>query len=107
MKVCVIGTGYVGLVVGTCLAEMGNDVICVDNNLDKLAQLEKGIIPIYEPGLEELIRVNVSEDRLKFSSANRLIPSWKATALKMDSMRDVRTILACIPASWNRSRQSR
>lgn len=68
MKVCVIGTGYVGLVVGTCLAEMGNDVICVDNNEEKLAQLKQGIIPIYEPGLEELIRVNVSEDRLKFSS---------------------------------------
>jgi len=68
MKVCVIGTGYVGLVVGTCLAEMGNDVICVDNNLDKLAQLEKGIIPIYEPGLEDLIKVNVSEGRLNFTS---------------------------------------
>ncbi len=68
MKVCVIGTGYVGLVVGTCLAEIGNDVICVDNNLDKLAQLEKGIIPIYEPGLEELMRVNVSENRLSFTS---------------------------------------
>ncbi|MBP3847017.1 UDP-glucose/GDP-mannose dehydrogenase family protein [bacterium] len=68
MKVCVIGTGYVGLVVGTCLAEMGNDVVCVDNNLDKLAQLEKGIIPIYEPGLEDLIKVNVSEGRLNFTS---------------------------------------
>ncbi len=68
MKVCVIGTGYVGLVVGTCLAEMGNDVICVDNNEEKLAQLKQGIIPIYEPGLEELIKVNVSENRLSFTS---------------------------------------
>ena len=68
MKVCVIGTGYVGLVAGTCLAEMGNDVICVDNNLEKLSQLENGIIPIYEPGLEELIKVNVSEGRLCFTS---------------------------------------
>lgn len=68
MKVCVIGTGYVGLVVGTCLAEMGNDVICVDNNEEKLNQLRKGIVPIYEPGLDELIRTNVSEHRLSFTS---------------------------------------
>ncbi len=68
MKVCVIGTGYVGLVVGTCLAEMGNDVICVDNNEEKLKQLKQGIVPIYEPGLEELIKVNVSENRLSFTS---------------------------------------
>ena len=67
MKVCVVGTGYVGLVVGTCLAEMGNDVICVDKDLDKLSKLEKGIIPIYEPGLEELIKSNVSEGRLNFT----------------------------------------
>ena len=68
MKICVIGTGYVGLVAGTCLAEMGNDVICVDNDLEKLAKLEKGIIPIYEPGLEELIKANVGEGRLSFTS---------------------------------------
>ena len=68
MKICVIGTGYVGLVAGTCLAEMGNDVICVDNNEEKLAQLKNGIIPIFEPGLEELIKTNVSEKRLSFSS---------------------------------------
>ena len=68
MKICVIGTGYVGLVAGTCLAEMGNDVICVDKDTDKLAKLEQGIIPIYEPGLEELIKVNVSENRLSFTS---------------------------------------
>ncbi|HNW25860.1 MAG TPA: UDP-glucose/GDP-mannose dehydrogenase family protein [Candidatus Gastranaerophilaceae bacterium] len=67
MKICVIGTGYVGLVAGTCLAEMGNDVICVDKDTKKLSQLRKGIVPIYEPGLEELIKVNVSEGRLVFS----------------------------------------
>ena len=67
MKICVIGTGYVGLVAGTCLADMGNDVICVDNDLEKLQKLENGIVPIYEPGLEELIKANVLEGRLKFS----------------------------------------
>ena len=68
MKVCVIGTGYVGLVAGTCLAEMGNNVICVDNDEKKLEQLKQGIVPIYEPGLEDLIKSNVSEGRLEFSS---------------------------------------
>ena len=68
MRICVIGTGYVGLVAGTCLAEMGNTVICVDNNEEKLEKLRNGIVPIYEPGLEELIKVNVAENRLSFSS---------------------------------------
>lgn len=67
MKLCVIGTGYVGLVAGTCLAEMGNNVICVDKDTDKLKNLEKGIVPIYEPSLENLIKENVSENRLTFS----------------------------------------
>lgn len=68
MRICVIGTGYVGLVAGTCLADMGNDVICVDIDLEKLIKLNDGIVPIYEPGLEELIKANVTEGRLKFSS---------------------------------------
>lgn len=68
MKICVIGTGYVGLVVGACFAEMGNFVICVDNDEEKLKKLNNGIIPIYEPGLEDLIKFNVGEKRLSFSS---------------------------------------
>ena len=68
MKICVIGTGYVGLVVGACFAEMGNFVICVDNDEEKLKKLKNGIVPIYEPGLEDLIKFNVGEKRLSFSS---------------------------------------
>ena len=68
MKICVIGTGYVGLVAGTCLADMGNEVICVDNNEEKISKLRNAIIPIYEPGLEDLIKSNTLENRLYFST---------------------------------------
>ena len=68
MKICVVGTGYVGLVAGTCFAESGNDVICVDNVAAKIEVLRAGKVPIYEPGLEELIRRNVTEGRLTFTT---------------------------------------
>lgn len=67
MKICVIGAGYVGLVAGTCLAESGNDVICVDNDVGKLEILRSGDIPIYEPGLRELMKRNADEGRLRFT----------------------------------------
>ena len=68
MKIAVIGTGYVGLVVGACFAETGNDVICVDKDLAKVRMLRRGRIPIYEPGLEELVRRNRLEERLMFTT---------------------------------------
>lgn len=68
MKISVIGTGYVGLVTGTCLAESGNDVICMDIDGRKIEMLRSGIVPIYEPGLEELIRRNTAHGRLSFTT---------------------------------------
>jgi UDPglucose 6-dehydrogenase len=68
MKISVIGTGYVGLVVGTCFAETGNDVICADIDERKVRLLRRGKSPIYEPGLEELIKGNIREKRLTFTT---------------------------------------
>ena len=69
MKIAVVGTGYVGLVAGTCFAENGNDVICVDKDPAKVRLLQRGKVPIYEPGLEELVRRNRTEKRLTFTTA--------------------------------------
>lgn len=69
MRLTIIGTGYVGLTSGTCFAEVGHHVICVDNNPEKVAKLQSGEIPIFEPGLEDLVRKNVAAERLRFTTS--------------------------------------
>ena len=69
MNICIVGTGYVGLVTGACFADLGNRVICVDKDRDKVNGLKKGNMPIFEPGLEEMVRRNASKKRLSFSTS--------------------------------------
>src|SRR5437667_9949361 len=68
MNICVVGTGYVGLVTGAVFADLGNEVVCVDNQAVKVAELESGRMPIYEPGLEEMVARNVADGRLSFTT---------------------------------------
>jgi UDPglucose 6-dehydrogenase len=69
MKIAVVGTGYVGLVTGTCFAETGNSVVCVDIDERKIERLKKGEITIFEPGLEKLVVRNVKDERLRFTTS--------------------------------------
>src|SRR5678809_1317002 len=69
MRVTIFGSGYVGLVTGACLADVGNDVVCVDIDAKKIEALKQGIIPIHEPGLDALIKSNMEAERLKFTTS--------------------------------------
>ena len=69
MRIAVVGTGYVGLVAGTCFAESGNTVTCIDIDEEKIRGLRDGVVPIYEPGLEELLKRNVHDGRLHFTTS--------------------------------------
>jgi len=100
MNLAVVGTGYVGLVSGTCYAESGNEVICVDINPERIAELEAGQIPIYEPGLTELVRRNVKEGRLRFttdvtSAVSQSLVSFIAvgTPMSADGAADIGQVL--------------
>ena len=100
MKIAVIGTGYVGLVAGACFAENGNEVICVDKDASKVRTLQRGRIPIYEPGLEELVRRNRSEKRLTFTTnlsrgvrASQIIFIAVGTPTGEDGSADLRHVL--------------
>ena len=80
MKIAVVGTGYVGLVTGTCFAEIGVDVVCVDIDAEKIARIERGDIPIYEPGLDEMVIRNMKAGRLRF--ATDLSTGWKSCSVR-------------------------
>jgi UDPglucose 6-dehydrogenase len=101
MKIAVVGTGYVGLVVGACLAENGNAVVCVDKDEGKIATLEAGRMPIYEPGLEEMVRRNHGEERLRFTTdlntavgASEIVFIAVGTPQGEDGSADLRHVLA-------------
>ncbi len=89
MNLAVIGTGYVGLVTGTCFAETGNNVICVDVDLNKLEKLKKGIVPIYEPGLKTIFERNIKDNRLQFTSDLK------------EAVRKAEVIFLCLPTPQN------
>ena len=101
MNICMFGVGYVGLVTGTCLAESGNDVVCVDIDKKKISMLKKGKVPIYEPGLDALIKRNVKEKRLTFTTdvakgvkSSSIIFIAVGTPPKRDGSSDLSQVLA-------------
>ena len=101
MNIGVVGSGYVGLVVGACLAENGNSVVCVDSDAEKIATLSAGVIPIYEPGLAEMVPRNVAEERLRFTTdlagavrASEVLFIAVGTPQGEDGSADVKYVLA-------------
>lgn len=114
MNIGVIGTGYVGLVVGTCFAESGNDVICVDVDREKIQNLKKGMVPIYEPGLDELVKRNLKEKRLHFTiELNEAIDKSKIIFLALptppgdDGEADLSLVLEVTRKIAKRARESK
>ena len=92
MKICMIGTGYVGLVSGTCFSDLGNEVICVDRDNNKIENLKKGKVPIFEPGLEELIKKNSKNKTLKFSTnINKSIKDSKIIFICVGTPTNIKT----------------
>lgn len=101
MDLAIVGTGYVGLVTGTCFAEMGNNVICVDTNEEKIDSLNKGIIPIYEPGLEAMVKSNFEAGRISFTTnieeaiqKSKLCFIAVGTPMGLDGSADLQYVLA-------------
>ena len=94
MNIAIVGTGYVGLVTGTCFAETGVNVTCVDVNAEKIENLQKGIIPIYEPGLEDMVQRNVNAGRLHFTTALDIVFSAVGTPPDEDGSADLSYVLA-------------